>query len=185
MADAGVTLADLVQVDKQDLRKAIADHLGSAAGARAAALAPVLDVVSDRVAGCLDAAFRADLVEVAAKAFADLRELHNYAGPDQPPGGAEATLNFAENALKAPQTLKLHLAVDGFDIPALELTLDLELVFETLAVTVKAGHVRALGLGPTRAEAALRYKESTLAGPFEKSLARLEPKSFDPGFAIP
>ncbi len=185
MTDAGVTLAQLFPVDKAALQTAIKDHLNDVAGARARLLAPVLDVVADRASRSLEAAMGVDLLEVAAKALSAARELHDYSGQDKPPAGAEAVLTFDHRTLSAPKVLKLHLEVDGFKLPPLELILDLSLVFETLAVTVRAGRVRGVGLGQAHAEAAVRYKDDDLMPRYSTPDLHLPSAPFDPGFAIP
>jgi hypothetical protein len=45
--------------------------------------------------------------------------------------------------------------------------------------------VRALGLGPGHAEAALRHKDRVLLPALPTPPLTLPPKRFDPGFAIP
>jgi len=185
MSDIDVTLVELFPIDKAAVQKAIKLHLSEAAPGRASLLGPVLGVVTDRAAASLNEALHVDLIGLAGETLSGLRELHDYSGADKPPAGGEAMVTFFERTLKAPLTLGLHLEVDHIKLPSLELTLDLRLVFEALTVTVKAGHVRAVGLGSGHAEASVRYGNEVLVPLFSSRPLELPPKSFDPGFAIP
>ncbi len=185
MSDVDVTLVELFPIDKAAVQQAIKVHLRGAAPGRAELLGPILGVVTDRAVASLNEALHVDLVGLAAETLSGLRELHDYSGADKPPAGAEAVVTFFDRILKAPLTLGLHLEVDHAKLPPLELTLDLRLVFEALAVTVKAGRVRGVGLGSGHAEASVRYGDEVLVPLFSSRPLELPPKAFDPGFAIP
>jgi hypothetical protein len=185
MIEVETCLDKLFPIDAAAVRKAIESHLEEVAAAPVRSFAPILDFVVGQTVERLKAALHVDLLDVAGEAASALIELRDYRGPDKPPGGASAVLTFDHHVLTAPQVIRVRLELDGATLPPLELVLDLRLVFDALAVTVQAGRVRALGLGPGHAEAALRHKDRVLLPALPTPPLTLPPKRFDPGFAIP
>lgn len=185
MSRTGVTLSSLLgKVDEQAVQTALHDSPGEA-GTLTAFLG---ESAAGAVAKELNEALDKDLFEVIASSIVTLRELHQYTDATKFPPDRVFTHKLFRSTLQAPQEIDLAVLLTG--VPSeisIVLTLDLNVVFESMTLTVKAGRITGVEFGSAKAQAGLRYKKFNLIAPRETPALRLGRADFPEGqgLAIP
>lgn len=181
---AGITLADLLQVSPDALARTLAGHVRQGQ-AEAGASSEVLRWLADEAAASVCGQLRVDVFALVFRAWAAIRELRDYADPRKHPPGETAILRWGRCSIKAPQGIDLNVKVAGLALPVLRLTVDLEAEFHSLALTLRDGAVRKATPGPAQASVALNYGKVPLVGKcktpelsFEQGIV------FEPGLPI-
>lgn len=179
MAETRFTVCDLLDVQAGDLEDTLAGHIrehASQAGLPPAALGLLADAAAQAVTKRL----QLDVFELVFKAWAAVRELHDYADPAKHPPSETAIVRWGKCSIRAPQALDLTFSLAGIALPVLRLTLDLSAEFHSLALTIQGGAIRKLAPGPGSASVGLKYRSVALVKP------RKTPElAFDHGIEFP
>jgi len=160
MSKTGVTLSSLLgKVDEQAVRNALHDGSGEA-GSLAGFLG---ESAAGAVAKEVNAALDKDLFEVIAGSLATLRDLHQYTDAAKFPPERVVTHKLFKSTLQAPQDIDLAVLLAGLPTEiTVVLTLDLNVVLESMTLTIKAGRITGVEFGSAKAQAGLRYKRINL-----------------------
>jgi hypothetical protein len=164
MNDTGLTLAQLLAVEKNAMQMALDQYVEDSA-AHASLPGTVLGFVAEEAAAAVDKVLDRDIFELVFKAWAAVRELHEYADPSKHPPGEHAVVRWGKCSLQAPQTVDIKLGAAGVRLPVLRLTIDLAAEFDSLALTIQAGAIRKITPGAARASVGLKYLKTTLIKP--------------------
>lgn len=184
MSDSGTTLAQLLHVDAQALRPAVARYAETHALGGTLSEA-VLALVAEDVAAAAGEVLKLDIFELVLKAWAAVHELEAYADPVKHPPGERAVVRWGACTLKAPQVIDVKLGVGAVELPVLRLTIDLAAEFTSLALTIEGGAILKIAPGTARASAGLRYGETELIAPRKTPELQAERGiEFSPGLRI-
>lgn len=164
MNDTGLTLAQLLAVEKSAMQTALDQYVEESA-AHTSLPGTVLGFVAEEAAAAVDKALDRDIFELVFKAWAAVRELHEYADPVKHPPGERAVVRWGKCSLQAPQNVDIKLGAAGVRLPVLQLTIDLAAEFDSLALTIQDGAIRKITPGAARASVALKYRKTTLIKP--------------------
>ena len=164
MNDTGLTLSQLLAVEKGALQTAL-DRYVEENDAHASLPGTVLGFVAEEAAAAVDKVLDRDVFELVFKAWAAVRELHEYADPSKHPPGERAVVRWGKCSLQAPQNVDIKLGAAGVRLPVLRLTIDLAAEFDSLALTIQGGAIRKITPGAARASVGLKYLKTTLIKP--------------------
>jgi hypothetical protein len=179
MSKTGMTLSALLgKVDEQAVRDALRDGSGET-GTLAAFMS---DSAAGAVAKEVNAALDKDLFEVMAGSIVMLKDLHQYTDPTKFPPERAFTHKLFKSTLQAPQDIDLAVLLAG--VPGeitFVLTLDLNVVLESMTLTIKAGRITGVEFGSAKAQVGLRYKRINLVAPHETPPLKLARADFPEG----
>jgi hypothetical protein len=182
MSKTGVTLSDLVgKVDDESVRHALRGDSGETGTLAAFIGEAAAGAVAKEVNGALDR----DLFEVIAGSIVTLRDLHQYTDAVKFPPERTFTHRLFKSTLQAPQEIDLAVLLTG--VPreiTVVLTLDLNLVLETLTLTIRGGRITGVEIGAARAQVGLRYKKSNLIAPHDTPPLKLGRVDFPEGHGL-
>jgi hypothetical protein len=182
MSKSGVTLSDLLgKVDDESVRDALRGDSGETGTLAAFIGESAAGAVAREVNGALDK----DLIEVIAGSIATLKDLHQYTDATKFPPDRAFTHRLFKSTLQAPQEIDLAVLLTG--VPreiTLVLTLDLNLVLESMTLTVKGGRITGVEFGAARAQVGLRYKRINLIAPHETPPLKLGRADFPEGHGL-
>lgn len=153
----GIALRELLPPKLDRFDEAVDGGLREGGSPSQSSLAPRF--VRSTVAAELDRLLDCDLFEVVAQAWGKARLLREAAGR---PGHNAQVVHLGQHDF----TWTLHPVVTlDFGLPTpieLRFSLDLTAMFDSAAVTVRRGHIIAVGAGEASARATLRYRDTPL-----------------------
>jgi len=164
MNDTGLTLSQLLAVEKGALKTAL-DQYVEDNDAHASLPGTVLGFVAEEAAAAVDKVLDRDIFELVFKAWAAVRELHEYTDPAKHPPAERAVVRWGKCSLQAPQNVDIRLSAAAIRLPVLQLTIDLAAEFDSLALTIQGGAIRKITPGAARASVGLKYRKTTLIKP--------------------
>lgn len=160
-----VSLSDLLgKVDEKAVQAALSGDSGEA-GTLVGFLG---ETAAGAVAREVNSALDKDLLEIIAGALVTLRDLHQYSDATKFPPEREFTHRLFRSTLQAPQEVDLAVLLTG--VPSeitIVLTVDLNLVLDSMTLTIKAGRIKGVEFGSAKAQVGLRYKRFNLIAPHE------------------
>ena len=164
MTESGTTLAQLLDVKAADMKAAL-DHYVMENAVHSALPATVLGFVAEEAAKAASGVLKIEVFELVFKAWAAVRELHEYADPVKHPPSERAVVRWGKCSLKAPQAVDVKLGASGAALPVLRLTIDLSAEFNSLALTIQGGAIRKITPGSAQASVGLKFRDTTLIKP--------------------
>jgi len=183
MSQTGVSLSDLLgKLDEKTVR----DALGSGANEAGSLVGFLGEAAAGAVAKEVNDALDKDIFEVIASSIVALRDLHQYSDNINFPPDRVFTHKLFKSTLRAPQEIDLAVRLAG--VPqelTVVLTLDLNLLIDSMTLTIKAGRITGVEFGSATAQVGLRYKGVNLIAPHETPALKLGRVDWPEGQGLP
>jgi hypothetical protein len=138
--------------------------------------------VAEAVNGVLDN----DLLELLARSVVTARDLLHYLDEKKFPPGKAADYRLLKQTLKAPQDIDISVLFAGIPgVIKVVLQVDLNVVIESLILTIQDGRVTAVDFGTAKVQTGLRYGSVNLMGPKETPALHLGRYEWPAGEGFP
>jgi len=127
-----------------------------------------------------------DVVELLGRGWAFARELHEYKDPSRHPRDESSIVYLGQHNMKTELYPVLTLMIGPMQSPELRFTLEMRAHINSVALSIRDGHITGLGSGDCFVEAQLKYREIALHDPIKSRKVTL-PGHRDfkaPGLAI-
>lgn len=176
-----LSIGHLLSIEGQDVERALDEHLREAMPGETFT-AQALRFGAGEIAGQLQQILDFDVFELLAQAWIKTRELRSYAAPDKLAPGATAVVNIGNHEITHTESPVVDLVVAGVPISVLKLTVELTVVFKSVALSIRDAAIRSVAPGDCLARVRLKYKKLTLK---EESTPKLKlPGKIDLGDGI-
>jgi hypothetical protein len=183
----GCSVRELLPDDFNRMDEVIKDGLNLASGEAPTTLPRVaMEVVESKAVEAVRDALDVDIFELLARAWGKARELHEFTDREKYPPEKTYTAFLGEHDLSTEVHPVLILTIGRLEGPRVRLTVELTAHFRLAELSIREGHIIAVGAGDGSVGAQLKYKDVPLhkelkSTPVKLSKAlRLQP----PGLAI-
>ena len=146
----------------------------------------VWELVGSTATGAIRSRLNFDIVELLARGWALARGLHEYKDPKKHPRNESSIVYLGQHDMKTEVHPVLTLMIGPVQSPELRFTLEMKAHINSVALSIRDGHITGLGAGDCFVEAQLKYREIALHDPMKSRKVTL-PGHHDfkaPGLAI-
>ena len=146
----------------------------------------VWDLAGRAGADALRRSLDIDVLESVARGWAKALELRRYADRTKHPPDETITVFLGKHDVVAKFHPELHVSMGAVALPRLRFTLELAAVFRAAQLSIRDGHIVALGAGDCAVTAQLKYGDVNLHNKLQSRTVTLgTPRDLPkPGWAI-
>ena len=156
--ETAFTVRDLLPSRLDRLDEVLQNELGKEEGVGALAWDVVESQATDAIASALDC----DPFEVLARGWAVARNLHEYADASKHPRRERSVVHLGKHPMTVTMHPVLKYRIGPVASPPLRFTLELTAEFESVALSIKDGHITGIGSGECYVSAQLKYRDVKL-----------------------
>jgi hypothetical protein len=184
MSDSALMVNELLPDTFQRMEGVVRDELSKDPAMGVASR--VWGLIGSTATGAIRSRLNFDVVELLGRGWSVARELHEYKDPNKHPPNQSSIVYLGQHNMKTEVHPVLTLMIGSIQSPELRFTLEMTAHINSVALSIRDGHITGLGTGDCFVEAQLKYREIALHDPIKSRKVNL-PGHRDfkpPGLAI-
>ena len=149
-----MSLRDLIEVSKEDVERAVAEHGGAGAN--------VAGFVASTAAGKVNEVLDEDITSLLATGWSKVKDVRTAAERSRKAPGTTEVVTLGKHEQSSTHRPVLTLLLGEQKVADLEFTLELTATFKSVKLAISDGRIRSIAPGEASALARLKYKSLKL-----------------------